>query len=134
MEQLTYYQSAPGNPSAGFGELQAEYGNGSNGSSAAQQYASSSTGSYQQYIRRDFTADHSASGGGFYPAGSESSPSVTAGNSYGPTTDYYGTVYDVTSSSSSSSASVYGDMADHPAAKSVHVHDQQSSSKNFMLI
>ncbi|XP_032794286.2 transcription factor RFX4 [Daphnia magna] len=140
-QQLSYY------PSTGFGDV----------TTAAEQYTNGSyNAAYQHaayHIRRDFSTDvihhqvHSCStsGGvgssGFYSSEHQQSPQVitpTTGTNYvnipatAGTGDYYGTVYDVTSSaSSSSSASVYGDLNDqnHPKLKKNEtVIAQQSSS------
>lgn len=119
--QLSYY------PSTGFGDV----------SASAEQYTNGSyNAAYQQFhIRRDFSTEvihhqvHSCStsGGGstgFYPPEHQQSPLVitpTTGTNYVTTAgsgDYYGTVYDVTSSaSSSSSTSVYGDLNDQSHSK-----------------
>lgn len=120
-KQLSYY------PSTGFGDV----------SASAEQYTNGSyNAAYQQFhIRRDFSTEvihhqvHSCStsGGsstGFYPPEHQQSPLVitpTTGTNYVTTAgsgDYYGTVYDVTSSaSSSSSTSVYGDLNDQNHSK-----------------
>ncbi|XP_046655185.1 transcription factor RFX4-like [Daphnia pulicaria] len=133
--QLSYY------PSTGFGDV----------SASAEQYTNGSyNAAYQQFhIRRDFSTEvihhqvHSCStsGGsstGFYPPEHQQSPLVitpTTGTNYVTTAgsgDYYGTVYDVTSSaSSSSSTSVYGDLNDQNHSKlkkNETVIAQQSSS------
>ena len=109
---MTYYQGA----GPGFVELSGEYNASYNSSS------SSGSTAYQHYIRRAEFAEHcptaNATVGGFYAGDQhqQQSPSVAANNTYGtpPTEGYYGTVYDVGSSSSSSTASVYGELNEHP--------------------
>lgn len=98
--QLGYYQN-------GFnvtGEVPAEYNGSYN--------------SYQQYLRRDFVEPTAT---GFYPT--EQSPLLTGNQSAAyiassAGTDYYNNaVYEVASSSSNSSASVYGDLNDQSHLK-----------------
>ena len=96
------------------------YQNGTGFSNTADvpaEYNGSTNNSYQQYLRRDFVEPTT----GFYPA--EQSPLLPGNQSAAyiassAGADYYNnTVYEVASSSSNSSASVYGDLNDQSHLK-----------------
>lgn len=103
--QISYYQTT------GFADVPP----------ATEQYNGSyNTTAYQTYVRRDFGNEVQHCASGFYTT---EAPLVITANTGSYSTiqtangDYYGS-YDVTSSTSSnSSASVYGDLSDQTHAK-----------------